>query len=189
MNPRIETAVREARIRAEWYATGILDSGVDSRTGNTECIEFGWHYERLARDFHEERRSNLRNVRDEWRFFIERTGYAQRVTAGTALLDVEMPDWWQRVDPDQIDMSNKSQCICGLLGDGDWLATLERLMKPTDHVGWYEFAYTHGLVIDDDVSVNYVWDDEYGTRWDYLTDLWRQEVKERQQQAVSSSNL
>jgi hypothetical protein len=179
MNPRIETAVREAGIRAEWYATGILDTGTDSRVGSTECMAFGEHYARLARDFHEERRSSLRNLRDEWRIFIEKVDIVGRVTAGTAILDAVIPDWWQRIDPDRIEMGDARSCVCGLLGDGDWRATLDVLMVGTTDVGWYGFACNHGFSIEPEDSLS-TWDWESGSRFDYLNHLWRTEVAYRQ---------
>lgn len=79
-----------------------------------------------------------------------------RVEAGVRLLDSEIPDWWQRINLDRLDIACCFRCVVGqLYGDyDDGVETLELDLfgyKTVDALGFESSSY------DDDRRLTVVW--------------------------------
>lgn len=78
---------------------------------------------------------------------------SQTVAAGAQLLDEKIPDWYQRIDLDTLNMADPCNCICGQLSDdGDWTPVVDFLSGinsetyiDSDMKAWTRFVSEHGF--------------------------------------------
>lgn len=88
--------------------------------------------------------------------------HQQRVANGVRLLDAERPDWWKVIDLSTLDINSAETCILAQLHDGDYI--IGRLKM--------------GIVC--------TW--AYGFSGDGLSDIWRDVITPRREQAAAAAH-
>lgn len=95
-----------------------------------------------------------------------------RVERGAALLDREMPGWWERIDVVRLDVREPCRCIGGQLGSGEY-GRYSRLMKQLFGDSACAAVAEHGFAAAD---------------YDYeeITGLWREAVAARRVEILAA---
>jgi hypothetical protein len=100
--------------------------------------------------------------------------YADKVRAGIALLDEQVPDWAARIDPVLLDVQHCSWCVLGQLF-GDYLDGVDSLVQ----VGSSSLdGTTYGFEADGFDDDN---PDSVRAGYRILTRLWTYVIRKRQQ--------
>lgn len=96
----------------------------------------------------------------------------ERVSRGVELLDEKVPQWWNDIDIDDLDMCNPHFCILGQLFDQDYSGGREAL----------GIAFGCGDQFGFDVSDEEIedYEDHEDDFWNELRSTWIKEIRLRQ---------
>lgn len=101
----------------------------------------------------------------------------ERVERGIAYLDRMTPGWDQRIDLEMLDMNSCTRCVLGQLY-GDYEHGLTKIGLRAPYAAWMEAESTKA-------AVNYGFFTRRGiSRWDRLTELWRELLQARRSSAT-----
>lgn len=110
---------------------------------------------------------------------------SDRVARGAALLDEHVERWWERVDPDELDMEEACGCVLGQVFASpgllsDWKAyddgCYELRLKRRGEAG---IGHASDFGFDITLDESYGSGSEIGGAYDELADLWRGEIEAR----------
>lgn len=103
---------------------------------------------------------------------LEKIDYDKRVAAGVARLDDRIPDWFERIDLDALNVSNGNWCVTAQVSGGSWRNGMTLL-----GLDFQEYV-DHGFMIR---YSDYKTEAGADQAFALLNDLWYGVISERQE--------